>query len=72
MSVTYHYILTVQKTTATGGAAVLTTSGPITVEPGATRAQVFHLMYERAQEATGTENLSVLFFALEPNALGGS
>lgn len=70
MSGDLHYILTVQHSTSTGGTATLTDSGALNVERGATRGQVFHLLFERAQKATGVDNLSVLFFALEPNDIG--
>ena len=62
----FFYVLTVQYPGPGSATAVRSTAGPVTVEPGYTRTQVFeHLM----QKAGAPADAQVLCFYLEPDQL---
>lgn len=62
-SVEYHYITTVQ----TPGGALNTRDGLITVPSGYSRAECFRHLVNQLMQEYG--QISVLYFALEPNRL---
>lgn len=65
--VEYHYILTVQQ----GASQMSMSTGTVTITPGAaTRAQV--LAHLQEENRVPPAQWAVVFFSLEPNALGGA
>ncbi|MFI1183367.1 hypothetical protein ACH4UT_27990 [Streptomyces sp. NPDC020799] len=64
--VQHHWIMTVQTANGMQG----TYDGPVDVVPGVhTRTSSFAAVREILAEQMGTERFTVLFFALEPDAL---
>lgn len=70
----YHYILTLQHPDGRGGYEVVTARGTVHATPGGTRAEAldYVLGLVDPQRDWRPEKGSILFFALEPNQLGGA
>jgi hypothetical protein len=71
----YHWIVTLLWNATAGGDATTYTEGTITPQPGETRQQVFRRVRDAAVTLNRAVSLSdpvTIFFALEPDELGGS
>lgn len=70
----YHYILTLQRPNGRGAYEIATARGTVHVTPGATRAEAldYALGLVNTKRGWGTDEGTILFFALEPNDLTGS
>lgn len=70
----YHYILTTQRPVLGGGIEIADARGALNITPGATRAEVLDYILGLVAEDRGWRpgEGSILFFALEPNQLGGA
>lgn len=69
----YHYILTLQRPAPGGGIEIADARSLLNITPGATRAEALDYVLGQVTEARGWRpgEGSILFFALEPNALTG-
>jgi hypothetical protein len=71
----YHFILTIQWTPSAGAIGTTTRAGVISVGPDETRDDVFKRLLSATREGAHLAphvGATPLFFALEPNALGGA
>lgn len=66
----HHFVITIQGTLANGNSGVVTATGAFVVKPGATRAAAYEEILARAAAEAQLQRTQVLFFSLEPNALG--
>lgn len=67
-SARYHWIMTIQFTDGVQG----TGSDIVTLTPPVTRQAVYEWILKKTYEQIGTENVSVVFFSLEPDAIPGA
>ena len=70
----YHYILTMQRPAPGGGIEIADARGALNITPGTTRAEALDYVLGLVAEGRGWRpgEGSILFFALEPNQLGGA
>ena len=70
---THHWIMTISWQTTLGSERCGTWRSTITPEPGQTRADIYEIIRAGVINDGGCEMPpTVLFFALEPNTLGGA
>jgi hypothetical protein len=68
--VPYHFVITLQWSSAPRALSVSTYAAAVTVRPGMKRSEVFGQVLDLARKALGaTPGASVLFFSLEPEQM---
>lgn len=68
---TYHYVLTTSASLGRGTVMNSWVAGVYTTRPGQTRDEVFAALMAQARDHAGVDNVTPIFFSLEPNALVG-